>query len=240
MFAVGLVDVVEVERFDVEEPSQHLVLIVEHQAQASHEALGVGQLGHADAPTADLVGEGGADALAGRADGSLAAELLLLLIDDRMPGHDQMGAVGDFEAFGADAARLEHGDLVDQRLRIDDQSVADDGGFVGVEDACRDEMEGELAFFVDDGVSGVVAGGIADHDRRVASEQVDDATLALIAPLATDRHDCRHFAHSDPGAARLSQAPWLLDGERKGHREPQASVARWNAIASAGNGCGWR
>src|SRR5258708_7007328 len=47
----------------------------------------------ADAP--DLIGIGGADAAPGGAEAIIATLLLFELIEDRMPGHDQVGAIGD-------------------------------------------------------------------------------------------------------------------------------------------------
>ena len=59
-----------------------------------------------------------------------------------------------------DQGRVEVDGLIvrEQGLRIDDDAVADDADLVGAEDAGGDDVEGELAKLVDDGVAGVVAG----------------------------------------------------------------------------------
>ena len=45
---------------------------------------------------------------------------------------------------------------------------------------------------VDDGVTGVVAAGVADHVLAVLSQKIDYFPLSFVAPLATDDGVCRH------------------------------------------------
>ena len=45
---------------------------------------------------------------------------------------------------------------------------------------------------VDDGVAGVVPGRVSRDDGRALRHQVDDAALALVAPLPADDHNCWH------------------------------------------------
>ena len=49
-------------------------------------------------------------------------------------------------------------------------------------------MQGKLAVFVHNGVTGVVAALIADDHVKIAGDQVDHTALALIAPVDAD--DC--------------------------------------------------
>ena len=53
-------------------------------------------------------------------------------------------------------------------------------------------MELEFALFVDDGVAGVVAAGVADDAVYLSGEVVDDFAFAFVAPLAPDHGVCRH------------------------------------------------
>ena len=74
------------------------VLVIERGPDAGGKVLGAKEVADPDASPGHLVDEAGADALAGRADGGIAAKLLVKLIDEAMPGHDHVGAVADDEA----------------------------------------------------------------------------------------------------------------------------------------------
>ena len=81
-------------------------------------------------------------------------------------------------------------------------------------------------------VARVVARGVAHHDRRLTRQKVYDSTLAFIAPLPTNRHDCRHLCalqlrrSANSGQHHNSFERARHDGEMEDHRDPQASVAR--------------
>ena len=76
-------------------------------------------------------------------------------------------------------------------LQIDDDAVADDVDRGLAEDAGGEEIENELALLVDDRVTGVVAALITADDVVIRREQIDHATLALVAPVDTD-YCCKH------------------------------------------------
>src|SRR5699024_1202173 len=71
---------------------------------------------------------------------------------------------------------------------INDHAVAHDADDVGPQDAGGQQVQNELAPLVLDGVAGVVAALVADHDIVILAEQVDHAALALVAPV--DPSDC--------------------------------------------------
>ena len=49
---------------------------------------------------------------------------------------------------------------------VDDDAVADEAELIGIEDAGGDQMELELAEFVDDGMAGVISRGVTGYDMR--------------------------------------------------------------------------
>ena len=104
-----------------------------------------------------------------------------------MVGKNDLGAVRNekiaihFHARGAQGR-----DFFEEGQRIDHYAVADDAGALGPQNAAGHELQNEFFFVDDDGVSGVVAAGVARHDRKSLSEYIDDLTLALVAPLGSD------------------------------------------------------
>ena len=79
-------------------------------------------------------------------------------------------------------------------MRVEDDSVADDGLAVGPQDAAGDELEDEFLAADDDGVSGVVAASVAGDDGKALGEHVDDLAFAFIAPLGAE-NDCCFCSH---------------------------------------------
>ena len=96
-------------------------------------------------------------------------------------------------------AGLEHGDLVEQHLGVDDDAVADDRGDVAVEHAARDQLEGEGLAVDHERVPGVVAALVAHHEVHLLGEEVGEAPLALVTPLGSDDDRRRHEPASSAG-----------------------------------------
>ena len=90
----------------------------------------------------------------------------------------------DFYAFGAQA-----GYLVDEGLRVDDHTVADNADLPFMQYARGDKMQDKLLVADDDGMSGVIAALIPHDVIGVAREYVYYLTLALISPLGS-YNDC--------------------------------------------------
>ncbi len=109
-FAVGGVFVehrLRVERRDVVELLQDGVFdLVENKAEFLFQEARLQQVAGAEADPPDLVGIGRADAPPGGTEPIIAALVLFELVEDRMPRHDQVGAIGDDQMVDADAARL--------------------------------------------------------------------------------------------------------------------------------------
>ncbi len=121
-----------------------------------------------------------------------------------MPGHEDLGAVAEEQpAPHGHSARLDVVDLLEEDLGVDDDAVTDDAGFIGVEDAGGDEVQLELAQLVDDGVPGVVGGGVPGDDLGLLRQQVYHSALTFVPPLAAYDHDRWHKI------IRLRRTPFL-------------------------------
>ena len=88
-------------------------------------------------------------------------------------------------AVNGDAQPFEGFDLPQQRGRVDDQSVADDGLFAPPQNAAGNQREHESPLAYLDGMPGVVTALAAHDDVKAFGEQIDDLALALVAPLQT-------------------------------------------------------
>src|ERR1700682_2069175 len=170
------------------------------------------QIAGAEADTADLVRIGWTDAAPGRAEAIIASLLFLQLVEDRVPGHDQVGAVGNDQAVDADAARAHLLHLFKQDARIENDAVADDAGRVGIENSGRDEVKPKFLAGVDDGVSGIVATLGADDHVGVFREKVDDLALPLVPPLAT--YEDRDHALAPACPVEVGELGLLIDEEQ--------------------------
>jgi hypothetical protein len=154
------------------------------------ERLGVRQIADADAAASHLVLVGRTDPARRRADAPLAAPRFAEEIEVAVIRQDEVRLVADDEAIAdADAGLRDLVDLGEQRLRIDDDAVADDAGDAVMQDAGRQQPQNELPAVGVDRVSGVVAALIARDDREVRRQQVDDLALALVSPLRAEHGD---------------------------------------------------
>ncbi len=117
-----------------------------------------------------------------------------------MIGRDDVGVGADAQTGGVHAARLEHPDLLEQRLEVHHDAVADHGGDLRGEYSGRKELELELLAVDDHGVAGVVASVGLDDVVDALSEQVGGLALPLVAPLGSDDHDGGHGDSWDEGA----------------------------------------
>ena len=73
--------------------------------------------------------------------------------------------------------------FVQQHIGIDDYAVADDIHRLGPEHAAGDDVEAELAVFVDDGVAGVVATGETSPTMSASR-----ASTSMIFPFPSSPH----------------------------------------------------
>ena len=103
-----------------------------------------------------------------------------------------MGVAAHPQPRAVDAAALEHGDLVQQDLGVDDHTIADERGDVVVQDTTRHELQREGLAVDHQGVAGIVAALIPDDHLHLFGEEVGEFALSLVAPLGADDHGGGH------------------------------------------------
>lgn len=103
-----------------------------------------------------------------------------------------------------DALRLEGGQLLHQRRHVDDDAIANNSGGVRVEQSRRQQVESILHVVHDNGVARIGSARTAGDHVIAGSKQVNELSLALIAPLSTQDHQ------------HLSRGGWCArrDGDR--------------------------
>ena len=108
-----------------------------------------------------------------------------------------MGTARHLEFGTGVAAPLEHVDLGEEGRQIDDDTVGDHGNDVVVQDPRRNQLEGVLLAVDDHRVARVVSPLVADDERVLLREEIDDFGFALIAPLGSDDDGDGHDAPRD-------------------------------------------
>jgi probable phosphoglycerate mutase len=189
---VGIGDVVGRQREPVVDLGQDQVLLFEDDLELLPEDLGVEQVLDPQADAGRLVGVGRADTPLGGAQAVLAQLALGEAVELGVVRHDQVGVAADLEPGAVDAAGLEPVDLGHQHGGVDHHPVADHRSDPRVKNAAGHELQGEGFLADDDGVAGVVAALVADHDLHLLGEQIGQLALALVAPLGADDHGTGH------------------------------------------------
>src|SRR5690606_33244684 len=85
--------------------------------------------------------------------------------------------------------------LLGEHVEVDDDAVADDRRGVRVEDPRGQQVEDELLTVHDQGVSGVIAAGVADAEVDAVPQLVGRLALAFVPPLGTDHDNAWHCSH---------------------------------------------
>ena len=154
------------------------------------ERVGVGEVADANAAPGDLVLVGRPDPARRRPDLPFAAPGFAQQVELAVIREDQVRLVADHQAVAdGNPCPLELVDLREERLRVDDDAVANHTGDAGVKDAGRQQAKDELASACIDGMPGVVASLVAGDDREIRSQQVDDFALSFVAPLCAEHGD---------------------------------------------------
>ena len=191
----------------------------------------IGQIGHADGAAADLVLVGRADAAAGRADLRARIGRFALLVELAVQRQDEAGILGNAQCFRRDRHALGRDalDLGDQRMRVDDDAIADHRQLAGPDDARGQKREFVGDAVDDERMSGIVAALEANHHIGLARQPVDDLAFAFVAPLGSDDNHVCHglnpdlFVARQTPTARSSRWPGSLQCADKG------SGRRWQA-----------
>ena len=135
---------VRVQRLAVVDLDQHLVLEFQCGFDLLGQHVGVEDVGGADPDARDLVLVARPDTAAGGADLLAAHVALGDLVDRHVVRHQQVRIGGDQQPRGVDAAFLEARQLGEQDTRVDDDTVADDVGDTGRQDARWNEVQREV------------------------------------------------------------------------------------------------
>ena len=133
-----------------------------------------------------LVGVGRPDAAPRRAERVIAARRLGGAVGRDVIGQHDVRAVRDLDARDVDADAGKHVQFVDQPAQADDRPAADEQQRPRLQHRARYDPQREFARADDDRVACVVAAAEARHDVVVGAVVVDDAALALVAPLDAD------------------------------------------------------
>ena len=171
------------------------VLPLEQIGQMRLEVLGVEQLARQHGLFLILVGVERRDALLGGAVLLVLEPRFLQRVEFAMPRQQQGGALADLQVLRRDrhACGAQGLDLVIQVLAVERHAVAENVYHALAEDAAGQQVQGELALIVHDGVARVAAALIAHDHVEAVGEIVDHAALALVAPVdaydRTIRHD---------------------------------------------------
>ena len=140
---------------------------------------------------ARLVGVGRPDAAARRPDGSVAR--LAHLLDDPVIRKDHVGRARDEEPpVDRDPLSQERLALGPERLRVDDDPVSDVADRARAQDSRRDQVQHERLVPDANRVARVRTALVTRHHIGILTQQVDDLSLALVAPLGADDNPYRH------------------------------------------------
>ena len=144
----------------------------------------VQDISHAQAVAADLVGVCGADALARRAYLGVALGSLVGRIQQTVRGHDEVGFLGDVQAFFQRmACGFEGFGFGFEKGGVEHHAVADEVHFVALEYAGGDGTEHVLLSVELKRMSGVGAALEAGHYVVSGGQHVDYFAFAFVAPL---------------------------------------------------------
>jgi len=122
-----------------------------------------------------------------------------------------VGVAGEADDVRRDPARLQLVDLGEEDLWVD-HAPGSEHADLARDDAARDLADLERLPADDDRVPRVRAALVAAHDVRALGEQVDDLSLALVAPLRADDHGRRHVEAVCQNGRKPAAA--LRSGER--------------------------
>ena len=208
----AFVERLEVERLEVGQRGSQRVLLFHGPLERRTQDRRLQEIAQADAGPGRPIGIGRPDAAVGGADAPARTACLLGSVDGHVVGHDHVRRRADADALGGHAARRQHGHLVEQGLRVDDDAVADDRHDVGIQDAAGHQVQLEGLGADDDGVAGVVAALVAHDVADGLGQKVGRLAFALVAPLQADDHGGGHQSPSMDGAAAL------LRGSTSRHR----------------------
>src|SRR3989338_3906474 len=153
----------------------------------------VAKIRDTDAGTRGLIGITGADASPGGADFCEAFLGLAQAVACFMIRKDKVGPVADEETpFDRDPFLIQVVNFLQQRVWVNHHAVSDHAANIFVKNSRRNKMQHKLTAFLDNRMTRIVAALVADDVIRVLGEDVDDFSLAFVAPLRADNDGIGH------------------------------------------------
>ena len=156
--------------------------------------IGTQQIPDAHAVAAHLVGIGGTDALARRADLGATLRRLVRSVEHAVGGQDQVGFLRDAKLFGQIvAAGSQRFGLLAEEDGVDHHAVADDVGLAALENARRNRAEHVFLAVEFQRVTGIGTALETGHHLVTGRQHVHDLPFALVTPLQAE--DNVNFFH---------------------------------------------
>ncbi len=161
------------------------------------EEIAIQEVGHADAAAGDFILIAGSDPARGGSDGDPSGPRFGHFLHHAMGRKQHVRAIADQKpARDRHAGRFQGVDFGEQRRRIDDQSIADDGLFTGPQDSARNQLQDELLVADKHGVAGIVSALIARHNVEAVGEKIDNLAFTLVSPLGSQDDNVSHFSQT--------------------------------------------
>ena len=151
------------------------------------EMLRMQQVAHANGFFHIFIGIDRRDAAAGGAEFLVCQTIFFQDITHLVIWHADGRAVADDQVLRCDLDPLvtQHFDLIEKMFEVDDHARPHHIDGLITQNAGRQQIQDELAFFVDNGMSGVVAALITDDNIIFFAQKVDHAALAFISPVCS-------------------------------------------------------
>ena len=122
----------------------------------------------------------------GRPKTVFAQTLLFEPVKQDVIGHDNLCPVGNEQTRMGNAGLEQAVNFGKQPLQVQGNALRNDVGRALAENAGRQQVQGKLAVFIDDGVTGVGAALKADNNVAFAAQKVGHFAFALVAPVGAD------------------------------------------------------
>src|SRR5262249_4794109 len=123
----------------------------------------------------------------GRSNSVLPFQQFALFIELPVVGKNQVGGFTDEKiAVHADPESTQPLDLIHQTHRVNHHTIADDTDLSPAEDPRGNEVKNKFSLSNKDRVARVVPALSTDYDVRRPGQNVNDLSLALVAPLGPD------------------------------------------------------
>ena len=119
--------------------------------------------------------------------------------------------------FPRDALSLKRVNFAKENLGVNDAPVANHRRRAFVHDAAGHLVQRELLVTCDNGMTCVRATCVAAHDIEVPGNEVSDLPFALVAPLGSHKHCCRHGISFLMAKSQTTSIPQQPTGTLRGY-----------------------